>query len=78
MTIFDNNKCKNKYEQDGKALNVHLQPPHTKRVVLTTEQLRGVSSSDPVQVTSCMMQNNREFEMSFDSISIYFVQNDNI
>jgi len=25
MAIFGNNKCKNKYEQDGKALNVHLQ-----------------------------------------------------
>jgi len=24
MTIFDNSKSKNKYEQDGKALNVHL------------------------------------------------------
>ena len=27
MTIFGNNKCKNKYEQDCKALNVHLQRP---------------------------------------------------
>jgi len=27
MTIFGNNRCKNRYEQDGKALNVHLQRP---------------------------------------------------
>ena len=31
MTIFGNNKCKNKYEQDGKALNVHTEHALTAR-----------------------------------------------